>query len=147
MTAQEVLEILVAEGFAYVDSWASEHHRLQTIIGEDHLYDKKHGSGYSIEYDDKDVRRAVAHLRINKVLGVSVGAGTSQIRESIKTVAMEHGDGSVIYDGSRATWIWGPELIDIIQTLLIEGKGFVVVPCSIKSLMNYATITEQTGDK
>lgn len=134
MTAQEVLEILVAEGFDFVDSWASEHHRLQTIIGEGHLYDKKHGSGYSIEYDDSDVRRAIAHLRINKVLGIAVGAGTSRIREGIKSLAMHHSDGSVIYDGYAATWLWGSHLKDEVETLLIAGKAFVIVPCYIESL-------------
>ncbi len=146
MNASEVINILIAEGFAYVDSWASEHHRLQTIIGEDHLYSKKKGSGHSIEYDAVDVRRAVAHLRINKVLGVAVGQGTSRIRESIKTAAMDHNDGSVVYDGSHATWTWGPALIDKIQTLLIAGKAFVIVPCNIDSLKNYATATELTKE-
>ena len=146
MTGQEVIDILVAEGFTHVRSWVSEHHRLQQIIGEDHLYSRKRGSGVPIEYTEEDVRRAVAHLRIRETVASASSHQMSYVHEQIKNVAVQHNTGSVIHDGHSATWKWGSELRDHIQDLLIAGKGFIVIPCRVESLENNATVALQTEE-
>ena len=148
MNLSQVLDLLRAEEVEQTLEWNSEHHAnmLHRAIGQDYIEARRPGSGNSLEYTARDVRRVVAHFRLINLCGVPRTTQGQRMFQVVKNIAMSHSDGYVYFDGEQANWVLrsnDPEVVHILQS----GKAALIVPCYMKTEdPNYGTIAVETDE-
>lgn len=112
--------------------------QLHRWIGEAHMgaSGRLQGPGNAIEYAEKDIRRAVAYLRLRALIGAGIGADAQMIRERVREVASWHTDGWVMILMKDLT----PPFVDWTSSteeaasFIARGYTVLVVPCAIGQL-------------
>lgn len=89
------------------------------------------GSGNPIEYTGKDIRRAVAYLRVINLIGAGLGREAMRMRERVRDIASWHTNGWVIVVNGTAWWT---DDTDVIWLAIDEGETFLLVPCYVELL-------------
>lgn len=102
-------------------------------MGEHYIHEihKDTGSGYPIEYTEKDIRRAVAYLRTINLIGAGLGREAARMRERVRDIASWHTNGWVVVTNGTAWWT---DDTDVIWLAIDEGHTFLLVPCYVKLL-------------
>lgn len=131
----EVIDLLAQEGFEvkhYTHANPMVVHRLMgtTYVGVKH---REPGSGHYIEYDEEDVRRAVAGLRLNRLLGEGKldRMGSHERNRIIERVSHER-HGWVLWAANLIGWFDDP--VELAEALSRSLTAFIVVPCYVRSL-------------
>lgn len=109
-------------------------------IGERHMHDtgRSLGSGGPVEYKEKDIRRAIAYLRLKRVTGATTGKVGSDVARRMRQVASWHTDGYVVAyleNGKDSVVVEHSEHGRDI-TAFLEGHNdtpFIVIPCTVES--------------
>jgi hypothetical protein len=106
---------------------------LHVWIGERYLADTgrfPHGGALE-DYTEKDVRRAVAYGKFQKICGAGIGKEAAIARERIREVASWHTDGWITVLDFDVTWTDEPR--DVNKRIL-EHVTFAVVSCYVTAL-------------
>lgn len=144
MHLSEVRELLEREGISFAASWQSQH--LHHAIGDRYITAKypKQGSGNPIDYDEMDIRRAVAGARLRFFMGIPMNSLASRVMEVVTETASKHDRGFAVFADGIATWVAFPEDIDTTGV----RSGIIVLPCFIGSLSydDSATVTEEADE-
>jgi len=101
---------------------------LHRWIGERYMHEigTQRGSGNPIEYTSKDLRRAIAYLRIVNLIGAGVGREANVMRERVREVASWHTNGWVmVVDGE----VFHTDDTDVIWYSIDHGHSYLIVPC------------------
>jgi hypothetical protein len=123
-----------------IDQYAERNlsHVVHRWIGEKHMHEtgRNVGSGNQIVYTEKDIRRAIAYLRIQRVIGTVTGKVGSVVTRRLREIASYHRGGyAVAYlENGKSNVIveWSEHGRDI--TKFLEGYDdtpFVVIPCFV----------------
>lgn len=137
-TFSEVLEIISqsVEFPTPTHQWQSN--QLHRWIGEKHMIEsgRKPGSGHVIVYNEKDIRRAIAYLRLRAVAGEAIGSHARIISDRVREVAAYHQDGYVFttdtFTDPEDRVFWTETPYTSVQWMLEQGHAFVVIPCSVE---------------
>ena len=111
--------------------------QLHRWIGEAHMgaSGRLRGPGHHIEYTEKDIRRAVAYLRLRALIGAGIGANAQAVRERIREVASWHTEGwvTLFVTGNAMVVDWDQQVSGAVANLA-TGNPVLVIPCSIQDL-------------
>lgn len=138
-TFSEVLDIIeqTVEFPTPIVQWQSN--QLHRWIGERHMVDsgRKPGSGNQIVYNEKDIRRAVAYLRLRSVAGEALGSHARVISDRVREIAAYHTDGVVFStdDHTVDSVFWTDAPLVTVDYLLEQGSAFVMIPCAVELFM------------
>jgi hypothetical protein len=107
-------------------------------IGEKHMHEtgRNVGSGFHIEYTEKDIRRAIAYLRIQRVIGTVTGKVGSVVTRRLREIASYHRDGYAFayLENGKETVIVEHSDTGVKIMMLVEGYDdtpFIVIPCTV----------------
>ena len=116
-------------------------HVLHRWIGEKHMHEtgRKVGSGNKIVYTEKDIRRAIAYIRIKRVIGTVTGRVGSMVTRRLREIAsyhregyavayLENGKNNVIVEHSEH----GRDIISFLEGY--NDTPFIVIPCGVSVL-------------
>ncbi|RKZ95677.1 MAG: hypothetical protein DRQ40_03075 [Gammaproteobacteria bacterium] len=131
-TFQEALELIGTEEQIRMKG-NEQSNTLHRWIGERHLADtdRKPGSGFSFAYTEKDIRRAIAYLRLRHLVGGAIGSEARIVADRIREVASWHYDGFAVAIENNVMWL--PTHHDV-GDLISEGYGVVSIPCEVRAL-------------
>jgi hypothetical protein len=111
---------------------------LQTItlhrwIGERYMYEigARIGSGKQIQYTDKDIRRAVAYLRLINLVGAGLGKDAQRMRDRVREVASWHTNGWVVVTQGE---VYYTDDTDHIWLIIDRGHPYLIIPCYVHLL-------------
>ena len=120
------------------DKLVNNSEEFQTItlhrwIGERYMYEigARVGSGNQIQYTDKDIRRAVAYLRLVRLIGAGLGKTAQQMRDRVREVASWHTNGWVIVTQGD---VYHTDDTDHIWYLIDGTHPYLVIPCAVDIL-------------
>ena len=130
---QAIWEVLRnTENHPYDDS-SVQSNQLNRWIGQAYMAatGRLQGSGNVIEYTEKDIRRAVAYLRLRALIGAGIGADAQEMRERVRDVASWHTDGWVVVTNEEPKVTWTDDVEDALATIL-TGMAVTIVPCALQ---------------
>ena len=114
-------------------AWQSN--QLHRWVGERHMAEsgRNPGSGSQIEYNEKDIRRAVAYLRLRAVGGETIGSKARVVSDRVREIAAWHPNGYVFTtDGVVLDEVfWSNTPVVTMDHLLREGRAFIALPCTV----------------
>jgi hypothetical protein len=123
-----------------IDEYAERN--LTTVIhrwiGEKHIYEtgRNQGSGNRIVYTEKDIRRAIAYLRIQRLIGTVTGKVGSVVTRRLREVASYHREGWAVatLDIDGESQVFHQSSMSEMSVMLSWGKSVIVIPCEVSAL-------------
>lgn len=111
---------------------------LHRWIGEKHMHEtgRNVGAGVRIDYTEKDIRRAIATIRLQRLVGTVTGkVGTSTTRR-IREIASYYRSGWAVafldMEGAEAV-IEAADVTEVAQ-MLTNGAAVIALPCYVAVL-------------
>lgn len=106
--------------------------QLHRWIGEAYMgaSGRLQGSGIPVEYAEKDIRRAVAYLRLRSLIGAGIGADAQDMRERVREVASWHETGWIVATDEEPKVDWTPDAEEALS-MIFGGRAVVIIPCTI----------------